>query len=255
MANVFVSWSGNRSKTVAEGLAEWLPNVFQGLKVWMSEKDIGAGERWSQELTKELESSNFGIVCLTPENLKSEWLLFEAGALSKAIDEARVVPYRFDLKTTDVAPPLSQFQGVDATRTGTLNLMRSLHAAINSPIDINQIETVFDKWWPDLKETFDSIPRDPSQTLRTEREMLEELLDLVRLTGSRELQTILNRVLSLSNVHSMKLSQKYRAGEPTGIVNFVIRVHEKMADEVAPEDERIPKQIYGIPTRVYVAKS
>ncbi len=254
MAHVFLSWSGNRSKIVAEGLADWLPNVFQGLKVWMSDKDISAGERWSQELTKELESSNFGIVCLTPENLKSEWLLFEAGALSKAIDEARVVPYRFDLKTTDIAPPLSQFQGVDATRAGTLNLMRSLHAAIKSPIDINQIENVFEKWWPDLKKTLDTIPIDPSKAQRTEREMLEELLDLVRVTGSRELQTILNKILALPNVNSMKITQRFRAGEPTGTVTFIVRVNEKKPDEETPEDERIPKEIYGIRTHVYEAR-
>ena len=254
MAQVFLSWSGRRSKAVAEGLADWLPNVFQGLKVWMSDKDIGAGERWSLELTKALESSNFGIVCLTPENLKSEWLLFEAGALSKAIDAARVVPYMFDLKTTDVAPPLSQFKAVDATKPGTLFLTRGLRDAIGSPIDVHQIANVFEKWWPDLKSALDGIPRDSQKAQRTEREMLEELLELVRLTGSRELQEILNRILSMPNVHSMKLAQKFRAGKSTGTVTFVIRVHDKGSNAELPEDQRIPEQIYGIPTLVHEQK-
>lgn len=254
MAQVFISWSGERSKSVAESLADWLPNVFQGLKVWMSDKDIGAGQRWSQELTQELESSNFGIVCLTPENLKSEWLLFEAGALSKAMKKSRLVPYRFDLKTTDIAPPLSDFQGVDATKLGTLSLVRSLHASIDSPLEINQLEVVFEKWWPDLKQTLQLVPSDASKAHRTEREMLEELLELVRLTGSRELNGILNRVLSLEKVNSIKLSQKFRAAEPTGIVTFIIYVNEKTKDEPLSDDEIIPEEIYGIPTRVVELK-
>jgi len=254
MAHVFISWSGERSKSVAETLSNWLPLVFQGLQVWMSEKDIGAGERWSQELTKELESSNFGIVCLTPENLKSEWLLFEAGALSKAINESRVVPYRFDLKTTDVAPPLSQFQGVDASKQGTLNLARSIHAAIGSPVRVSELPKIFDKWWPDLQESLNEIPRQVSKAKRSEREMLEELLDLVRLTGSRELQNILSSVLSIDNVHSMSITQKFRTGQPTGTVTFIIRVHKKLPEDEVPEDERIPKTIYGIPTSTIEVK-
>lgn len=255
MAQVFISWSGERSKSVAESLADWLPNVFQGLKVWMSEKDIGAGQRWSNELTQELESSNFGIVCLTPENLKSEWLLFEAGALSKAMKKSRLVPYRFDLKTTDIAPPLSDFQGVDASKMGTLSLIRSIHASIDSPIDLSQLEIIFEKWWPDLKESLQLIPLDPSKVQRTEREMLEELLDLVRLTGSRELNAILNQILSMEIVNSMKLSQKFRAGEPTGVVTFIIYINRKVENEVAAEEERIPDEIYGIPTRIIELKN
>jgi len=32
---VFVSWSGDRSKVVAESLSKWLPDVFQDLTIWM----------------------------------------------------------------------------------------------------------------------------------------------------------------------------------------------------------------------------
>ena len=110
MAQVFLSWSGDRSKSVADALKLWLPRVLQGLDVWMSDHDIRPGERWERQLGGQLEQSSFGVVCLTPENLKSAWLIFEAGALSKAITESRVAPYRFGLKTSDVGPPLAQFQ-------------------------------------------------------------------------------------------------------------------------------------------------
>ena len=80
---VFLSWSGLRSKAIANALRDWIPDVFQQAEVWMSEHDIEAGARWSNELNNILEESNFGIICLTPENQYAPWITFEAGALSK----------------------------------------------------------------------------------------------------------------------------------------------------------------------------
>ena len=99
----------------------------------MSDHDIQAGARWGSELGGELEASNFGILCLTPENLQSHWLTFEAGALSKAIKELRVAPYPFQLRASEVGPPLSQFQGVDANEEGTLKLILSINEALRKP--------------------------------------------------------------------------------------------------------------------------
>jgi hypothetical protein len=77
---VFISWSGERSWMMAEALRGWLPLVLYYVKPWVSGKDIQAGERWSLEVGKELEESNFGILCLTKDNLDAGWMLFEAGA-------------------------------------------------------------------------------------------------------------------------------------------------------------------------------
>lgn len=77
---------------MAEALRWWLPMVIQAVEPYMSEQDIPAGERWQNSVSVELEAANFGIVCVTPENLDSRWLNFEAGAISKAVDRARLVP-------------------------------------------------------------------------------------------------------------------------------------------------------------------
>ncbi len=84
---VFISWSGERSKAVAQAWHDWLPNVIQAVEPWMSETDIAKGARWGMDMARELDETRVGIICLTPENLNAPWILFEAGALSKTLEE------------------------------------------------------------------------------------------------------------------------------------------------------------------------
>ena len=99
---IFISWSGQRSKNVAEYLRTWIPKVIQSVKLWMSSEDILAGDRWNRDIAVELEKSKFGIICLTPENMNKPWILFEAGALAKTIDKTLVCPYLIDLDPTEI---------------------------------------------------------------------------------------------------------------------------------------------------------
>ena len=130
---VFISWSGIKSKTVAEKLHQWIPDVIQDVEPWMSESDIGAGARWGKEIAEELSEPNFGIVCLTKTNVKEPWIHFEAGALSKTIDNTYVCPYLIEMETTDVpAGPLNQFQAKKADKNGTFALISTMNDGLNS---------------------------------------------------------------------------------------------------------------------------
>ena len=81
---VFISSSGDRSKVVAAALADWLGKVIQGVRPRMSSHSIASGSRWAAELGAELQTSDYGVFCSTPENLSAPWLLFEAGVIAKA---------------------------------------------------------------------------------------------------------------------------------------------------------------------------
>ena len=116
---VFISWSGERSKPVAEALRWWIPSVIQAIKPWLSKEDIAKGARWSSELADQLKDTNFGVVCLTSDNLKSSWIVFEAGALSKAVDSAFVCPYLVDLQVSDLDGPWKEFQATKAEKSDT----------------------------------------------------------------------------------------------------------------------------------------
>ena len=79
---VMICWSGARSNAMALALREWLPTVIQCIRPWMSEHNFAAGNRWLEKLGKQLATTDFGVLCLTPEALSAPWLLFEAGSLA-----------------------------------------------------------------------------------------------------------------------------------------------------------------------------
>lgn len=154
---VFVSWSGERSKAVAQALKSWLPDVVQGLDVWMSDDDIRAGARWGNDLDRELQTTDFGILCLTAENLTSAWLLFEAGSLAKTVKSSRVVPYLLGVSNTEIPSPLARFQGVNADENGTFGLLKSINEHLDSKLSTDKLEKLFEKWWPDLSTELEKL--------------------------------------------------------------------------------------------------
>jgi len=145
---VFVSWSGDRSGYVASALSALLKATIPGVPVWTSQQDVDVGHPWHDTLRRVLDTSQYGILCLTPENLNAPWLLYEAGAISKSIESARVVPYLLNVKGSDLAPPLSIFQGVPADEAGTWRLLKSVASTLPPPLDEAGLRTAFDVHWP-----------------------------------------------------------------------------------------------------------
>lgn len=248
---IFISWSGSRSKAIASSLKQWLPDVFQGLDVWMSDHDIQAGKQWGVELGTALRECKLGIICLTAECLQSRWLTFEAGALSTAIDGARVVPYRFQLRSADISPPLSQFQDVGADDEGTFKLVRSINDALGRPfVEEENLKRTFAHWWPDLETQLGKVQRIEPSEVRTDREVLEEVLELARRSSIRDLNNALSRLLSSTNVRRIEVAPKQVAGADTNQLALRITVAKKIPLSEIPQDQLIPSAIFGMPTDV-----
>lgn len=189
---IFISWSGSKSKKLAEAFNKWLPSTIQAVKPYFSPNDIDKGSRWALEIAKELEETDIGLLFLTKDNIKAPWLMFEAGALSKSMENSRVVPLLFELEPTDIKGPLTSFQSSKFEKEE----IRSLLVTINNQLDDKGLDTkvldsVFDKWWPDLNEQIDNIlqshPVDSTHDeIRTDRDILEEILEHSRLIRSRD---------------------------------------------------------------------
>lgn len=184
---VFISWSGTRSKAMANALKEWIPLIVQHAKPFVSDKDITAGDRWAQTIAGELENSNFGILCITPENISSEWIMFEAGALSKAMQDAKVIPLLFGLELSDLSGPLQQFQALKVDEQGMLNALKAINSASDNKTEDATIERLVPALWSQLQEKVDAIPAkaDSEKHIRPQTEIMEDLVSQVRGLNTR----------------------------------------------------------------------
>lgn len=182
---VFLSWSGERSKAVAELLDEWIQCVIQAVDPWMSSKDIDRGSLWFSEITDQLQNTSIGVICLTQENKNKPWILFEAGALAKGLSSSRVCTFLIDLEPTDVGNPLAQFNHTNAQQESMWALVLTLNKSLKErALKEKVLEEVFETYWPKFEAKFNDIikstPAAGTQEHRTENEILIEILSATR---------------------------------------------------------------------------
>ena len=145
---VFISWSGELSKRAAILLHEYLPFLVPTVIPYMSAKDIEMGERWSADVAAELEVARYGILCITRSNAGEPWVNFEAGALSKALDDARVCPLLLDLRPAELdrRSPLLQFQAATLEPEQMWRLVEALNRASSAPRSPEYVQRSFGMW-------------------------------------------------------------------------------------------------------------
>jgi len=157
---IFLSWSGETSKAIASKLSEWLPRIFIHIETFHSSRDISAGAQWLNVLFGQLRKSDFSIICLTPENRESKWLLFESGALLRGMNSTKVVPYCFGIKKLDLEEPLKYLQGVLADHDGTFKLLQSINKIHKHKISDNELRDSFNNNWPLLDKALKKITKE-----------------------------------------------------------------------------------------------
>lgn len=182
---LFISWSGELSKEIAEIFRQWIPGVIQAAKPYYSPDDITKGTRWNSEISKELDSSKIGIICLTKENLESPWIMFEAGALSKNLEKSKVCPLLFGIEPSDIKGPLVQFQAAKFSKKEMKKVIKMMNDELDSTsLETDVLDSVFEMWWPKLQEQIEKAVEkarnDDNTDLRSERDLLEEVLTLTR---------------------------------------------------------------------------
>jgi hypothetical protein len=179
--NVFLSWSGPVGRLVAQAWFEWLPRVLQAAKPWLSDETIPKGSQWFSEIHRNLRAADVGIACLTRDSLSAPWLLYEAGVLSRGND---LFTFLFELKPADVAWPLAQFQHTTETFEDVTKLVGTINERMISPLSDQRLKQTVEVHWPIfqtlLAEIHDGLPQPNNQPVRSDRELLEELLALAR---------------------------------------------------------------------------
>lgn len=208
---IFLSWSEDRSKFIAEALRNWLPNVIQIIEPWMSKEDIKSGGRWSPEIMIHLEASKFGIICLTPENQNNPWIMFESGALSKTIAQTFVCPLLFEMNPSELVGPLSQFQANQLNKEGLFQIVNSINDALGTNgLKKDKLDETYSVWWPQLERKLAECPPYDGKKVpkRSHEDILNEIVnntreqlrrEEVRVTRGVEMDSKLRDLLGLFN--------------------------------------------------------
>lgn len=202
---IFISWSGDYSKEVAEKLSIWIRSVIQSVDTFYSPIDIGKGENWSNRLSQELAECTFGIVCLTPENVSAPWIHFEAGALAKSMD-SRLSSIMFGVTPSDIKGPLSRFQNTKFERTDFFKLVQTINNTTDRPLAPNTLAKLFNVMWNELEKEIQPIIQKYGTTPKREdiqtndHDAIQEILRIVRKNPSPTGEPLVhNKALTLKD--------------------------------------------------------
>lgn len=232
---IFISWSGNRSKAVAELFSEWLKCVIQASQPWISTRDIDRGAIWFSEINDKLRDVSVGVVFLTQENKNKPWILFETGALAKGLTSNRVCTFLIDLKPSDLQDPLAQFNHTLPEKSGLWELTRTINASItDTPLEEKILEKIFNTYWPQFENDFTrAISDHPIGEVpppRSEEDILSEILENTRSLAQkiRKLEDDAS-IKNITAANTVNLSKNESAGHtivggitPPGDEEFII---------------------------------
>ncbi|QPJ98918.1 TIR domain-containing protein [Enterobacter mori] len=219
---VFISWSGQRSKVVAEIFNDWLKCVIQASQPWISTRDIDRGAIWYSEINDKLKDVSVGIVCLTQENKNRPWILFETGALAKGLSTNRVCTFLIDLNPEDLEDPLAQFNHTTPNKNSVWELTRTINSCLaDKALDERILRQVFDTYWPQFDSSFNIALKNnpPSEIVppRSEQDILGEILNNTRVltqrvraleNNSNEMAIRINKTPSFNRVDLWRLQIK-----------------------------------------------
>lgn len=250
---VFISWSGDASKGLAEHLRTWLPRVLiSHVQVFVSSQDIEKGRRGLSVIAANLEEIEYGLILLTSSNQHAPWINFEAGAIGKSMGESRVSPLLVDLTQSDVIGPLQQFQMTSLSdREDVWKLLGDMNKLLASPVPPEPLKVLFDDAWPGLEVAIALAQegQGPAKTTRPAEDMLDEILYRVRQLDRRsrvtptrmgpsgltrdEEQRLVNEVFSAVSASS---AAELRGGIKVGTAGAVVTIS-------APENTYVDREL------------
>lgn len=187
---IFVSWSGELSRQIAEVLKKWIPCIIQSVEVFFSPEDIEKGDNWDKTISKELAECKYGIICLTTDNTTAPWINFEAGAIAKSLD-SKVTALMINIKPSDIKGPLSRYQATKLEKNDFLQLIISINNTLGTPLDSKILQNTFNAMWISLEEEANAIieqyskkgdtkAKSAERKEQNDDEPIEEILQLLR---------------------------------------------------------------------------
>jgi hypothetical protein len=156
---IFLSWSKPMSKAAAEAFKDFLPLLLPRVKPWMSSQDIEKGTGWFNAIAEQFARSRACLLLITPENVTSSWLYFEAGGVALAMKDSRVVPYLIGVTPGAIShTALGQYQVTLFEKDDTRQLIFSMNRTLEAPTDETVLGSAFEGVWPRLQRRLARLP-------------------------------------------------------------------------------------------------
>jgi hypothetical protein len=153
--SVFISWSGEPSKTLARLFYEWLPTVVQTTTCFYSQKSMNKGASWWPELNRQLRKATVGVFFITKENAKNcPMMMYEAGAIGGR-ENCHVCTVLVDLTEDELCQPYPFFQCTVFGYDDFLQLVKTINSAKMEPLVENALEGTFRSVWPEFKQEWE----------------------------------------------------------------------------------------------------
>ncbi len=161
MVKLFISWSGKISYEIANKFKEWLNDIFPDIEIFVSNDDLRYGRSWEDGLRKELNKTNYGIICLTKTNLNSNWILFESGGILKGKPKSIIWTLLYNVDEQDIKRPLGMFQHCKINKKGILKLIKEINQEVGeNNFDEKKLEyEIFDKRWPYIQKEINKLKK------------------------------------------------------------------------------------------------
>lgn len=246
---LFISWSGVRSNSLAKVFKTYLPKILPNLvfnNIFMSSSDIDKGEVWFYQIQKKLKNADAVLVLLTEENIDSPWILFEAGAVSN-IGNNLVFTYLIDNIHIDASSPLSHFQAITSpSEKNTKELILSLYDGDR----INEVIASFNDYWPNIEKVLNSISVRESRSVEDiikieSRKIKNEAIDLVNTNRDNPFSygfigwysALISEVINPAHKNSFTASPKFYHHCLSGITKYGIVNIQAIADLSNPVDD------------------
>lgn len=201
---IFISWSGQRERAVAEALREALPDLcVTEVEVFVSSKSITKGANGTSVIEANLDASDYGIVLVSRENQDAPWLNYEGGWLASTLSRP-VSTICLDLRPGDVTSPLAPRQATQfESEEDMTELLQQIAETANPSIPQRALNTLLKSVWPGIRDSWkpDNFLSAGEQNQRSEQDMLAEIVERVRNVES-ELKS--NRTSPLSAVQQQR---------------------------------------------------
>lgn len=156
-----------------------------------------------------LEETYFGLLFLTPENLESRWIYYEAGSLSKGKNDSHVIPMLYQLEAGKLQEPLSAFHAMSLEKHDMLKVVKTINKKMAEVTEESLLEEIFENWWEkweaeadkfpaDIKEIEESIKLTDAPQMNIQ-EQIEEVLTRLRRQDGKEGVSKIPRLNEMDN--------------------------------------------------------